>query len=137
MADGGSVAHRLWRLIAIVSVLCSCGAAPRQNQPLVPAMPVIELLSFADCPNTPVLRAARGNAWALPGRGWTFTETNQERLPESDIRRGYPTPTVLVNQRDLFGLPEPTTTSLSCRVYPGGVPDATAVAAQLDRVLTR
>lgn len=31
----------------------------------------------------------------------------QENLPPDDPRTGYPTPTILVNGRDIFGLPVP------------------------------
>ena len=31
-----------------------------------------------------------------------------DALPRDDIRRGYPTPTLLVNNVDAFGLPQPT-----------------------------
>ncbi len=95
------------------------------------AQPTIEFLGFPDCPNTPVLRDNLTHALASMGRGWTFTDTNQEPLPDGDIRRGYPTPTVLVNGRDLYGLPVPSTTSLGCRIYAGGVPGATDLAEKL------
>lgn len=93
--------------------------------------PKIELLGFPDCPNTPALRANLTAALASIGKGWTFTDTDQERLPEGDIRRGYPTPTVLVNDRDLYGLPVPTAPNMGCRMYAGGVPDASDIAGKI------
>lgn len=99
--------------------------------------PKIELLGFPDCPNTPALRANLKAALASVGKGWTFTDTDQEKLPEGDIRRGYPTPTVLVNDRDLYGLPVPTAPSMGCRMYPGGVPDAKDMAAKLHTATAR
>jgi hypothetical protein len=30
-----------------------------------------------------------------------------DTLPDTDARRGYPTPTLLYESRDVFGLPEP------------------------------
>ncbi|MFM9994817.1 MAG: hypothetical protein ACKVU4_03335 [Phycisphaerales bacterium] len=105
--------------------------------------PTIELLGFPGCPNTPTVRANLKAALESLGSGkggggggngdaaWTFTDVNQEALAADDLRRGYPTPTILVNGRDLFGLPEPTTPTMSCRAYSGGVPDAAAIKAKL------
>lgn len=95
------------------------------------AQPTIELLGFPGCPNTPAMRANLKAALAAVGKGWTFKDTDQERLPEGDLRRGYPTPTVLVNGRDLFGMPAPTAPSMGCRMYPGGVPEAAEIATKL------
>lgn len=95
------------------------------------AQPAIELLGFPGCPNTPELRDSLRSALASIGQGWTFKDTDQERLPEDDLRRGYPTPTILVNGRDLFGLPVPTAPGMGCRMYAGGVPDAGELARKL------
>lgn len=96
----------------------------------------IELLGFPGCPNTPAmrenLRAALGSS---PGA--TFADMNQEALPESDIRRGWPTPTILVNGHDLFGMPAPSTPSMGCRMYAGGVPSAEEIRARLNEVSRR
>lgn len=67
----------------------------------------IELLGFQGCPNTPVIRENLQTALKAVG-GLTFTDVNQEALPASDIRRGWPTPTILVNGRDLFGMSPPS-----------------------------
>ena len=91
----------------------------------------IELLGFPDCPNTPALRENLRAALKSVGGGLTFREVNQECLPESDIRRGWPTPTVLVNGTDLFGMPPPSAPSMGCRMYAGGVPDAASIALRL------
>lgn len=99
------------------------------------AQPKIELLGFPDCPNKPAMRANLKAALSSIGKGWTFADTNQDKLPESDIRRGYPTPTVLVNDRDLFGLPVPTAPRMGCRMCPGGVPDSGEIAERV-RALT-
>lgn len=93
--------------------------------------PTIELLGFDDCPNTPAMRANLAAALAALDRGWTFVETDQAALPEGDPRRGYPTPTVLIDGRDLYGLPVPTTPNMGCRIYPGGVPEATDILGRL------
>lgn len=98
------------------------------------ALPTIELLGFPDCPNTPTIRANLKAALESLGPPWTFTDVNQQALPADDLRRGYPTPTILVNGRDLFGLARPTEPTMSCREYPGGVPDAPQIKAKIKAV---
>lgn len=91
----------------------------------------IELLGFPGCPNTPILREHLSAAIASIGHGLTFHEVNQSDLAESDARRGWPTPTILVNGEDLFGMPAPASTAMSCRGYAGGVPSAEAIRDRL------
>lgn len=91
----------------------------------------IELLGFPDCPNTPALREILRAALKSIGGGPTSRDVNQESLPESDIRRGWPAPAVLVNGADLFGMPSPSAPSMGCRMYAGGVPDAASIASRL------
>ncbi len=135
-----STAIRTGILALVICVVSGCGhpAIKRSaSVAMTASQPTIELLGFPDCPNTPIMRDNLTAALAAIGRGWTFAETNQELLPEGDIRRGYATPTVLVDRRDLFGLPVPTGTSLGCRIYPGGVPGADAIADGIRAVVKR
>lgn len=118
----------------VIGMLAGCAPTPDKNARPVAmnaAQPAIELLGFPGCPNTPALRENLRAALAAIGKGWTFKDTNQESLPEHDLRRGWPTPTVLVNGRDLFGMPAPTEPSMGCRMYPGGVPEAKEIAEKL------
>jgi hypothetical protein len=94
----------------------------------------IELLGFATCPNTPAIRDNLREALKLVGGGWAFTEVNQEALPESDVRRGWPAPTVLVNGADLFGMAPPSVSAMGCRMYADGVPSAESIAERLRTV---
>lgn len=96
--------------------------------------PTIELLGFPDCPNTPILRANLKTALRSLSPAWTFTDVDQQTLPAADLRRGYPTPTILVKGHDLFGLPRPTEPTMSCREYSGGMPGADAIKAKLAAV---
>jgi hypothetical protein len=119
---------------AVLGMLVGCHATSDQTArpaAMNAAQPAIELLGFPDCPNTPALRTNLKAALTAVGKGWTFKDTDQERLPEGDLRRGYPTPTVLVNGRDLYGLPVPTAPSMGCRMYAGGVPGAKDIAEKL------
>ena len=83
-------------------------------------MRTIEVLGFKGCPNTPTILANTKAAVARLGLDASVAYIDQERLPEGDTRRGWPTPTVLVNGRDLFGMPAPTSAAMGCRMYPGG-----------------
>ena len=104
---------------------------------MVPSrQPMIELLGFASCPNTPKMRSNLAVALASAGNGWVFDDIDQDLLPHDDIRRGYPTPTILVDGRDLYGRPMPSTSSMGCRLYAGGVPDAAQIAERI-KVITR
>jgi hypothetical protein len=100
--------------------------------------PEIELLGFPGCPNTPELRDNLKAALASMGKGWTFTDTDQEQSRSSDPRRGWPAPTILVNGRDLFGMPAPTASGgMGCRIYPGGVPNAGAITDAIKETIER
>jgi hypothetical protein len=70
-------------------------------------------------------------ALRLVGGGLFFREINLEALPESDARRGWPAPTVLVDGRDLFGMEPRGGHAIGCRVYPGGVPAADVITQRL------
>jgi hypothetical protein len=132
-----------WRTGCAAAALCLlAGCAPEPSQPAMSAavsarQPAIELLGFPGCPNTPAMRANLKAALASVGNGWTFTDTDQEKLPQGDIRRGYPTPTILVNGCDLYGLPVPTGPNMGCRLYAGGVPDAAHIAARIKSASAR
>lgn len=126
--------------VVIVALAVSlAGCAARQQLAGASRVPgpralTIELLGFPDCPNTPVMRENLRAALKSLGGGLTFAEVNQESLPGSDLRRGWPAPTVLVNGADLFGMSPPSTASTGCRMYSGGVPSADAIAERVRAV---
>lgn len=127
--------HRfMWLAVWVFGVVAGCAAPqpqPSLMEPMGSIQPKIELLGLPGCPDTPVMRANLAAAIDRIGKRWTFVYISQEKLPEGDLRRGYPTPTILVHNRDLFGLPEPTVPAMACRMYAGGVPDARAIATKL------
>lgn len=103
----------------------------REHQPMTADQPRIELLGFQDCPNTPALRKNLKAALESMAKRWVIIDTDQEKLPESDPRRRWPTPTILVNGHDLFGMPAPSGTGMGCRMYPGGVPETVEIEQRL------
>lgn len=98
----------------------------------------IEVLGFTDCPNTPATRVNVAKAIAALGLAANVSYVDQERLPESDRRRAWPTPTVLVDGRDLFGMPAPQGSAMGCRVYlNGGAPSEAAITIALKSLARR
>lgn len=93
--------------------------------------PKIEFLGFQGCPNTPILRGRLRAALAAVDSHWAFADIDQEALAKDDVRRGYATPTILVNGRDLYGLPVPGEPSMGCRIYPGGLPSTQSILERL------
>ena len=123
---------RILNACLYASMLCACltsachSPPPNENTKLIR----IEILRFPDCPNTPEFRE-RVQAAANEVGGFVLVAVDQQTLPTNDVRRGYPAPTALVHGRDLFGLPIPTSPTLSCRTYAGGLPSVNEIAANL------
>jgi hypothetical protein len=83
-------------------------AADQRPAPLV-------FLTRDGCVNTARMRRNIDAALKSLGREALYEVVNQDTLPTDDVRRGYPTPTLLYADRDVFGLavpkpplPEPT-----------------------------
>ena len=59
------------------------------------------------CVNTPVMVNNLDDA--LKALGWPtdYQYINIGKLPSSDVRTGYPTPTLLYKGKDIFGMPTP------------------------------
>ncbi|MFG0259639.1 MAG: hypothetical protein ACF8LK_04725 [Phycisphaerales bacterium JB041] len=92
---------------------------------------LVEVLGFDGCPNTPVMEARVSAAVVALGPEYRLVLVDQDSLPEGDLRRGYPTPTVLLEGADLFGLPAPDAPAMGCRVYPSGLPSAAEIERRL------
>ncbi len=60
-----------------------------------------------------------------------MTLVDISKLPETDPRRGYGAPTILVNGKDLFEAPIPKQRNLACRIYNGGLPSVAAIKRRL------
>ena len=91
----------------------------------------IELLSFPGCPNTPRIRENLQAARVSLAIDATVTEVNLQSLTPSNRRRGWGAPTILVNGADVMGSSRPATQTLSCRVYPDGIPSPEEIARRL------
>ena len=60
------------------------------------------------CVNTPDMLLNLDDALRDMGLALDYQIVNLGTLAKADPRTGYPTPTVLYRNRDLFGMPEPT-----------------------------
>ncbi len=109
--------------------LLSCATGQHTTMDINTTAPSIEFLYFDGCPNTPQLREYLEAA--LEQSNDSFTAIDLTQLPDTDIRRGYGSPTILVNGHDLFDIPEPTSSNMSCRTYPSGLPNTQTLIAKL------
>lgn len=92
---------------------------PRADSTTVPSVEPstkgLVFLTRGGCVNTAVMRRNLDEALKALGLGAAYEVVNQATLSEADVRRGYPTPTLLYAERDVFGmsvpkppLPDPT-----------------------------
>ena len=80
-----------------------------------PSSEGLVFLTRGGCVNTTVMRRNLDEALKALGRAASYELVDQDTLPRTDVRRGYPTPTLLHADRDIFGmsvpkppLPDPT-----------------------------
>jgi hypothetical protein len=67
----------------------------------------IVFLTREGCVNTTTMRTRLDEALERLGAAKDYAVIDADTLSESDVKRGYGTPTVLLDNRDLFGMPEP------------------------------
>ncbi|MDO8678611.1 MAG: hypothetical protein Q7R30_08615 [Acidobacteriota bacterium] len=92
-------------VIVLVGVIAAgCAAQPASIAP----MRDLVFLTRDGCVNTTTMKANLDDALRVLGQPFAYQVVDLETLPDGDVRRGYPTPTVLVSSRDLFGMAEPT-----------------------------
>lgn len=92
-------------VLVIVLVLSACTA-----DRIVPstARLHLEFLTRDGCKNTPVMLENLKTAIAEGQIAADYTVIQQGALSQDDPRVGYPTPTILLNGKDIFDLPVPT-----------------------------
>lgn len=72
-----------------------------------PSTKGLVFLTRGVCVNTTVMRRNLDEALRAPGLVAGYDVVDQDTLPETDVRRGYPTPTLLYADRDIFGMSVP------------------------------
>ena len=69
--------------------------------------PHLQFLTRDGCKNTPVMLSNLKEAISEGKIAADYTVVHQGSLPPEDPRGGYPTPTILLNGKDIFGLGVP------------------------------
>lgn len=71
------------------------------------AIKPIEFLTRSGCVQTTTMRARLDDAITALGKPLPYAVVDLDSLPATDVRKAYPTPTVLYGRVDLFGMEEP------------------------------
>jgi hypothetical protein len=94
--------------------------------------PNVLFLTRKDCRDS---RAMMDNAIKALN-GISFQTIDVDKLPANDVRRGYGTPTILVQGRDLFGMHEPESlVAPQNRQYAIGIPTEEEIGSRLERAM--
>ena len=72
-----------------------------------PTMKSVEFLTREGCVQTAMMRERLDLAIKAVGTPITYAVVDLDNLPATDVRKAYPTPTVLVGGADMFGMAEP------------------------------
>jgi len=98
----------------------------------------IEFLSFADCPQAPILRQRLDEALRALGVTATPDTLDLEQLCQAgDRRSGFGSPTILVDGNDLFGMESPLVAERpACRLYHPTVPSIETLIERLRERIT-
>jgi len=104
--------RRLLTIICMLLVGCTSDQAPDNNSqsqsPQMSPDPIhVVFLTRDGCANTPVLLANLKSVAESFDPPVDYLVVNQGTLLLTDARIGYATPTILYDNRDLFGLPKP------------------------------
>jgi hypothetical protein len=91
---------RLALLLFFATAMMNCAAAP-------PTMKPIEFLTRNGCLQTTIMRVRLDGAIQALGKAMPYAVIDLDTLSAADVRRAYPTPTVLVGGVDMFGMEEP------------------------------
>ena len=67
----------------------------------------MEFLTREGCVQTKIMRVHLDAALKAIGQPIAYTVVDLDTLPATDVRKAYPTPTVLRGGVDLFGMDEP------------------------------
>lgn len=97
---------------------------------------IIEFLGMQDCPNMSKMWESLQVALKELHYNQPIDRLDIKSLSEKqDKRAGFGSPTILVDGKDLFGLPFPETYNPSCRYYPNGLPGTKEIIAKLKSVI--
>ncbi|MGE0548837.1 MAG: mercuric transporter MerT family protein [Kofleriaceae bacterium] len=89
----------------------------------------IQLLHFEGCPNVDAARAALRDALAAEKLEVPIEEIDVEHANAPEWARGWGSPTILIDDKDVTG--QERSTESSCRLYAGGAPSVETIRARL------
>ena len=95
-------------ILVTTTISAACNRPKRATRDVPISMKALVLLTREGCVNTPTMRARLDDALTALHLPREYDVINSDSLPRSDIRRGYPTPTLLHQGVDVFGLPTPS-----------------------------
>lgn len=107
MANSWSVTHLFW-IAAIVLFTAPTALMVTSTGEPPPAAKAITFLTRDGCVNTTTMLARLDEALDRLGIAAAYVVVDADTLADRDARRGYGTPTILYDNRDVFGMPEPT-----------------------------
>ena len=93
---------RITFLMLAALIAGGCAAPPAK----ITARKDLVFLTREGCVNTTTMKANLADALRSLEQPSEYQVVDLDTLPVGDVRRGYPTPTVLVANRDLFGMAE-------------------------------
>jgi hypothetical protein len=88
------------RYAAILALVTMAGCS-------APASKRIEFLTRSGCVQTKMMQLHLDNAIKASATPITYAVVDLDTLPATDVRKAYPTPTILVGSVDMFGMEEP------------------------------
>lgn len=96
-------------ILVLVALMYACGspATSKHAPPTGPQASQLVFLTREGCAATARMRTNVDEALKSLGVATSYQVVDLDALSASDVRRGYPTPTLLYGSRDVFGLPEP------------------------------
>lgn len=95
----------------VISVL-SVSFTPKEGRSMGNKLSInIDFLGGSNCPKSPAMEKNLDSALENIKIKKQYNFIDLASLPTNDYRRGYGTPTVLINGEDLFGMPRPKPTS--------------------------
>jgi hypothetical protein len=101
-----TAARRLLQTFALLVLVALAGCASKPA-PAVNAAGSLALLTRGGCVFTTAMRANLDAALKSIDRPGDYQFIDLDTLPKTDARSGYPTPTLLLDDVDLFGMPRP------------------------------
>ena len=99
-----TLARKRGFLIGLVFAAASCSGPPSKKDTAANLV----FLTREGCVNSATMRANLDEALRNLHRPVVYQLIDQGTLPAADPRTGYPTPTLLAGERDLFGMLIPT-----------------------------